>query len=267
MYRFTYLLPASYAPAIFLQVRDGQKVKALTFDGCTLTLVLLAKKKKIFISPSSRGDWTLVTGKLALPVRPSSWRKELASGVALRWSWVETDSESLNFSTTASLPVVISCILTCSLHICGIGVMVIIGLSNRRRGFLAGRKLKRRAAEVFSFERPNRPAGFRWNAQCVRGRGFSLRLQPLFLRGTIRRLIWLSWSLCDPLCWCYSSSEGAAGKLASIRTLRHFHVPIYRAELAEGPKGGIYRTASDLEIRLIIGTDSCVGVGTRSSSR
>lgn len=219
-----------------------------------------SQKKKIFISPSGQGDWTLVTGKLARPAWSSSWGKELASGVALRWTRVETDSESLNFSATARWPVVISCILMCSLHICGIGVTVIIGLSNRRRGFLAGRKLKRRPAEVFSFERPNRPAGFRWNAQCVRGRGFPLRLQPLFLRGTIRRLIWLSWSLCDALCWCYSSSGGAAGKLAAIRTLRHFHVPIYRAELAEGPKGWIYRTASDLEIRLIIGTDSCVWV-------
>lgn len=35
--------------------------------------------------------------------------------------------------------------------------------------FVAGGKLKKRAAEVISFESLNRLVGFRWNVQCARG--------------------------------------------------------------------------------------------------
>lgn len=115
-------------------------------------------------------------------------------------------------------PHFISCILMWFSHIYGFFLSVIISLSG-------GGRLQRRAAELISFKRPKHVVATQggrvspwfhffclsWNIQS----SFllsPLRLQhlSLFLRGTIRRLIRLSWFVLDTLCW-YCFSTGDAG--------------------------------------------------------
>lgn len=125
------------------------------------------------------------------------------------------------------LPVIITCILMCSSHICGIGLMVIASLSNRLRSLWQGgnscegqqRLFYLRGWMVLSDSAGTCRVGLRLS---FLGSPLQLQHPSLFLRGTITILIWLSWFLFGPLCWCYSSSGGAGGKLAAIRTRQPF---------------------------------------------
>lgn len=118
------------------------------------------------------------------------------------------------------LPVII-CVGMWSSHVCGIGLMVIISLSNQHRSLQQGENLREGQRRLFHL--------IGWIVLSVSDRmcnvsGAAAFSPPaasltkhlsLFLCGTIRRLIWLSWCLSNPLCWCYVSLGSAGGKLAA----------------------------------------------------
>lgn len=149
------------------------------------------------------------------------------------------------------------CILICISHIYGIRLIVIIVLSSRLSTLSQREELGRRASDGAAVKQPsNRGAlsfqrlkcgrvttktershfcqlspcslssfhSLHWNIQYNHVASLSvsllLRLQylSLFLSGSIRRLIRLSWPFLDALCWWCSSTGEAGGWVAAIIT-------------------------------------------------